>query len=124
MIVVGPQFERRADGRPGGVMSESRIVDSAAVGAEAACCCNRLHLTGREVDVLVQLAAGRDNHEVASALGISAATVAHHVASMMHRTGARNRTALVSWSVFNGVLQTADWPFVPSGRSCLASMGS
>lgn len=104
-------------------MSESRIgVDHSVVGAQAACCCNRLHLTDREVDVLVLLAAGRDNHEIASVLCISAATVAHHVASMMQRTGARNRTALVSWSVFNGVLHTASWPFVHSGRSCLAPM--
>jgi DNA-binding NarL/FixJ family response regulator len=104
-------------------MSESRnVVDNAVLGAQAACCCSRRHLTDREVDVLVLLAAGRDNHEIAADLCISAATVAHHVASMMQRTGARNRTALVSWSVFSGVLHTANWPFVHSGRSCLSSM--
>lgn len=103
-------------------MSESRSGVDRAVLAAAACCCQRLHLTGREVDVLVLLAAGRDNQEIAADLCISSATVAHHLSSMMHRTGARNRTALVSWSVFNGVLQTASWPFVHSGRSCLSSM--
>ena len=74
--------------------------------------------------MLVLVAAGRDNHEIAVDLCISTATVAHHVASMMHRTGAPNRTALVSWSVFNGVLHTDHWPFVHSGRSCLSSMES
>lgn len=52
-------------------------------------------LTGRERDVLVQVAAGRTNEEIADRLGISPATAKTHVNHAMTKLRARDRAQLV-----------------------------
>jgi len=47
------------------------------------------HLTARERDVIVLVAQGRSNKEIARALGISHRTVEIHKAHVMHKSGAR-----------------------------------
>ena len=55
-------------------------------------------LTGREEEVLVTVARGRTNAEVADELHISLSTVKTHLASLMAKLGARNRVELVMWA--------------------------
>jgi DNA-binding CsgD family transcriptional regulator/tetratricopeptide (TPR) repeat protein len=52
-----------------------------------------LGLTGRELEVLRLLAAGRSNREIAGALVISEHTVARHVQNMFAKLGVSSRTA-------------------------------
>jgi DNA-binding NarL/FixJ family response regulator len=55
-------------------------------------------LTGREEEVLVTVAQGRTNAEIAEVLHISLSTVKFHLASLMNKIGARNRVEIVIWA--------------------------
>lgn len=55
--------------------------------------------TAREGQVLRLLVAGRPNREIASALGIDAATVKAHVGRLMRKVGVENRIALTVQAV-------------------------
>ncbi|HMR97328.1 MAG TPA: helix-turn-helix transcriptional regulator [Microthrixaceae bacterium] len=53
-------------------------------------------MTSREVDVLLLVAAGRTNREIAEELVVSPKTVERHLSNLFVRTGATNRHELVS----------------------------
>lgn len=55
-------------------------------------------LTEREEQVLVAVAKGRTNAELATELFISLSTVKTHLASLMGKLGARNRVELAMWA--------------------------
>jgi DNA-binding NarL/FixJ family response regulator len=55
-------------------------------------------LTEREEEVLVSLARGRTNTEIAAELYISLSTVKTHVANLMAKLGARNRVEIAIWA--------------------------
>jgi DNA-binding NarL/FixJ family response regulator len=55
-------------------------------------------LTEREEQVLVTVAHGRTNAEIADELHISLSTVKAHLASLMTKLGARNRVELAMWA--------------------------
>ena len=55
-------------------------------------------LTARETEVLEHLREGRTNHEIGAAMGISTKTVETHVANLLRKLGAQNRTQAVSKS--------------------------
>ena len=55
-----------------------------------------LGITAREADVLVLVAEGLANKQIAARLHLSARTVEKHVESLLRRTGARSRTQLVA----------------------------
>ena len=55
-------------------------------------------LTEREEQVLVTVARGRTNAEIADELSISLSTVKTHLASLMNKLGARNRVELAVWA--------------------------
>jgi DNA-binding NarL/FixJ family response regulator len=55
-------------------------------------------LTVREEEVLVTVARGRTNAEIAAELHISLSTVKTHLASLMTKLGARNRVEIVMWA--------------------------
>ncbi|MCF6379773.1 response regulator transcription factor [Nocardioides KLBMP 9356] len=55
-------------------------------------------LTDREEDVLVLLARGRTNHEIAAELHISLSTVKTHIGALMAKLGARNRVEVAMWA--------------------------
>ncbi|MEV7510786.1 response regulator transcription factor [Streptomyces sp. NPDC089922] len=52
-------------------------------------------LTDREADVLRLMATGLSNHEVSERLGVGPQTVKTHVASVLAKTGSRDRTQAV-----------------------------
>ncbi len=55
-------------------------------------------LTGREEEVLVTVAQGLTNAEIAKHLHISLSTVKTHITSLMIKLGARNRVELAIWA--------------------------
>lgn len=59
-------------------------------------------LTTREEEVLVTVANGRTNAEIASELNISLSTVKTHLASLMNKLGARNRVEIAMWAYETG----------------------
>jgi DNA-binding NarL/FixJ family response regulator len=58
----------------------------------------RSPLTDREEQVLVAVARGLTNHEVAAELYISLSTVKTHLGSLMAKLGVRNRVELALWA--------------------------
>jgi DNA-binding NarL/FixJ family response regulator len=55
-------------------------------------------LTDREEEVLLTLARGRTNAEIAADLHISLSTVKTHIASLMAKLGVRNRVEMAIWA--------------------------
>lgn len=55
-------------------------------------------LTTREEQVLLTVARGRTNAEIAAELHISLSTVKTHLASLMQKLGARNRVEIAMWA--------------------------
>ena len=62
-------------------------------------------LTDREEEVLLSVAAGHTNDEVARELFISLSTVKTHLASLMSKLGARNRVEIAMWAYETGRVQ-------------------
>ena len=59
-------------------------------------------LTDREEQVLLTIARGRTNAEIAQELHISLSTVKTHIASLMAKLGARNRVEVAMWAYETG----------------------
>jgi DNA-binding NarL/FixJ family response regulator len=59
-------------------------------------------LTEREEEVLLTVARGRTNDEIAAELHVSLSTVKTHVASLMGKIGARNRVEIAVWAYETG----------------------
>jgi DNA-binding NarL/FixJ family response regulator len=59
-------------------------------------------LTVREAEVLVEIAAGHSNAEIAARLFVSEATVKTHVNHLLAKTGCRDRAALVGYAYRTG----------------------
>jgi DNA-binding NarL/FixJ family response regulator len=55
-------------------------------------------LTEREEEVLLAVARGRTNQEIARELHISMSTVKTHIANLMGKLGARNRVEIAIWA--------------------------
>lgn len=62
-------------------------------------------LTEREEEVLLTVARGRTNAEIADELYISLSTVKTHLASVMQKLGARNRVEIAMWAYETGRLE-------------------
>jgi DNA-binding NarL/FixJ family response regulator len=63
-------------------------------------------LTGRESEVLRHMASGLTNAEIARRMEVGAATVKTHVASVLAKTGARDRTQAVIAAYESGFLRS------------------
>ena len=59
-------------------------------------------LTEREEEVLLTVARGRTNAEIAEELHITLSTVKTHVAALMNKLGARNRVEVAMWAYETG----------------------
>jgi len=59
-------------------------------------------LTPREAEVLVEIAQGRSNAEIAARLFVTEATVKTHVNHLLAKTGCRDRAALVGYAYRTG----------------------
>ena len=60
-------------------------------------------LTAREHDILLLLAQGMSNEEIATALVVEVSTVKSHLARMLPKIGVRSRLQAVVWAYQNGV---------------------
>ncbi|MDW8805703.1 response regulator transcription factor [Streptomyces scabiei] len=80
--------------------------DDSADGDRGAARSERLAtLTGREREVLVQVAAGLSNDEIAERLDVSPLTVKTHVNRGMAKLGARDRAQLVVFAYESGLVR-------------------
>jgi DNA-binding NarL/FixJ family response regulator len=61
-------------------------------------------LTAREIEVLIVVATGARNKEIATTLGISEDTVKMHVKSIIAKLGAEDRTGAVTTAIKRGVI--------------------
>jgi two-component system, NarL family, response regulator NreC len=62
-------------------------------------------LTSREQEVLVMLAEGATNGEIAEALNISPKTVARHRENIMHKLNLHSRSELVKYAIRKNIIQ-------------------
>jgi len=62
-------------------------------------------LTGREVEVLAQVAGGNRNRDIAEKLFITEETVKVHIKHIMEKLGAADRTQAVAIAVRRGIIQ-------------------
>jgi DNA-binding NarL/FixJ family response regulator len=67
-------------------------------------------LTVREEEVVVTVARGRTNAEIADELHISLSTVKTHLASLMAKLGARNRVEIAMWAYETGRMGRVESP--------------
>jgi DNA-binding NarL/FixJ family response regulator len=77
-------------------------------------------LSTRELEILVCVAAGSGNREIADQLGLSEQTVKNHMSSIFHKLGVPNRTHAVTHATRHGWLSLAEVPSGPAvsnGRS-------
>jgi DNA-binding NarL/FixJ family response regulator len=62
-------------------------------------------LTGREVEILRQLAGGNRNRDIAERLFIAEETVKAHIKHILAKLGANDRTQAVAIGVRRGIIQ-------------------
>lgn len=67
-------------------------------------------LTGREQEILLLLAQGMSNDEIAQALVVETSTVKSHLARMLPKLGVRSRLQAVVWAYQNRFVDLPDAP--------------
>lgn len=65
-------------------------------------------LTPREVDILLLLAEGMSNEDIARSLVLEVSTVKSHLARMLPKLGVKSRLQAVVWAYQNGLVQVGD----------------
>ena len=64
--------------------------------------------TAREQRVLMMMACGKRDREVATVLGVHESVVASTIQQLMHRTGAVNRPSLIAYYLYHKLFRNAD----------------
>ncbi|SNQ48180.1 Uncharacterized transcriptional regulatory protein YxjL [Frankia canadensis] len=95
--LLAPSITRRLIGR----FTERRAVGSAASRRVE-------RLTERERDVVVAVARGSSNSEIAGQLFIGPATVKSHVSSILTKLGLRDRAQIVVFAYESGLVEAGD----------------
>jgi DNA-binding NarL/FixJ family response regulator len=85
----------------------------------AGCCCGHVHLTDRQIQVLLAVTAGLTNIQAARSLRISEHTVHRHVTTLLRLFGAMRRTGLLPLACRAGILVLGEQGPSWSGRRCL-----
>ena len=62
-------------------------------------------LTTRELDILLHLAEGMSNEEIAHALVLEVSTVKSHLARMMPKLGVKSRLQAAVWAYQSGLIE-------------------
>jgi HD-GYP domain-containing protein (c-di-GMP phosphodiesterase class II) len=106
---AGAEAELLRDGREGRLCPEAVDAVLAAAGHRVAKRPRELPagLTDRELEVMLALAAGKTNKEIAETLAISAKTAGHHVEHIFDKTGVRTRSAATVWAFERHLVQSA-----------------
>jgi DNA-binding NarL/FixJ family response regulator len=76
------------------------------------------HLTVRETEVLRQLAQGLSNKEIASALSLSGETVKTHVAKVLAKLRAANRSQAAVLALKSGIVRLDELELIRSREVC------
>ncbi|MFW8744914.1 LuxR C-terminal-related transcriptional regulator [Mesorhizobium japonicum] len=79
-------------------------------------------LSERDIDVLVEMAAGKARDEIATALHMSTANVAYHITRMSKKLRVRGQAAMVAAALVAGVLTSDRWPVLATAVNCVASL--
>ena len=87
---------------PRGETADVALVTPRADAAEAV---DAFRLTARERDVLVLMAEGCSNKEIAHSLGISVHTAKFHVGSLLDKLDATGRTDAVAHAARRGIIE-------------------
>ena len=105
-VEVAGEFDTLADARASGVDGAIMLARDAGTSRRAGRDDGWLPepLTPREVEVLELLAEGLPNNSIAGRLGISDQTVKFHVASILAKLGASNRTDAVRRALRRGLI--------------------
>ncbi|GAA0228073.1 response regulator transcription factor [Cryptosporangium japonicum] len=82
-----------------------RLLDTLAPGSDPAAVRAVESLTGRERDVLVAMARGFSNAEIAERLLVSTGTVKTHVGRILHKLAARDRVQAVVCAYESGLIR-------------------
>ncbi|MFP5253834.1 MAG: response regulator transcription factor [Actinomycetes bacterium] len=83
------------------------------------CCCAAAHLSVRQIEIVLRVALGMSDREIARDLQLSPHTVRHHLTSAMQTAGACSRAQLVALCYASGVLATGTWPPTAGNGRCL-----
>jgi DNA-binding CsgD family transcriptional regulator len=74
--------------------------------------------TDRQIEVLVLLASGLRDSEIAEELRISPHTVVHHVKTLQRKLAAPNRPSLIALAIAAGIIDASMWPVISTNRRC------
>jgi HD-GYP domain-containing protein (c-di-GMP phosphodiesterase class II) len=106
---AGAEAELLQDARSGRLCPEAVDAVLAAAGHRVAKRPRDLPagLTEREHEVLLALAEGKTNKEIAESLGISVKTAGNHIQHIFDKTGVRTRSAATVWAFESHLVQSA-----------------
>lgn len=62
-------------------------------------------LTGRELEIVIEMARGATDREIAHKISLAESTVKSHIRSILRKMGARNRTQAVAYVIRKGLMR-------------------